>query len=66
MNAGPYANGMALRDWFAGQALPQIIANVFNTPACGPVTKEEIAWEAYEWADAMCRMRHARVAEAKP
>lgn len=44
-----HAEGMTLRDWFAGQALAGILANNGRgTPS---------ADEAYKWADAMLERR---------
>jgi hypothetical protein len=42
------ARGMTLRDWFAGQAMPELIG--FGSPENG-------AKVAYEWADAMLKAR---------
>jgi hypothetical protein len=39
---------MTLRDWFAGQAMPELIG--FGSPENG-------AKVAYEWADAMLKAR---------
>jgi hypothetical protein len=40
------AEGMSLRDWFAGMAMQGLLAN------CG-ADSEQIAKKAYEYADAM-------------
>lgn len=51
------ANGMTLRDWFAGQALPEIMRRSFalsnNAPICGALMAEG----AYDVADAMLAER---------
>lgn len=53
MTGTPYAPGMSLRDWFAGQALAGIMTN--------PVGGEQIsvANKAYRIADAMLAARDA-------
>jgi len=40
--------GMDLRDWFAGQVLPELI---------GGAGMEDITKAAYKWADAMIKTR---------
>ena len=45
----PYAPGMSLRDWFAGQALAGLLASA----AHGYSTVGEVASDAYWHADAM-------------
>lgn len=42
--------GMSLRDWFAGQALPQVDARSHGTP-------DDVAKECYMLADAMLKAR---------
>ncbi len=58
--------GMSLRDWFAGQALPEVIREA-NAPELSltPIGKEETrsewaARQAYLYADAMLAEREAR------
>ena len=51
----PY-DGMSLRDWFAGQALPAVIAatSAGQHDLCGTGSVvEQLAQEAYRLADAM-------------
>lgn len=60
-----YAGGMSLRDWFAGQALPEIIriASAGELEALdGERAGQAIARSAYEAADAMLAER----AKAEP
>ena len=49
--------GLSLRDWFAGQALPEIMRRSFalsnNAPICGALMAES----AYDVADAMLAER---------
>ena len=51
----PWAPGMTLRDWFAGQALAGSLANPNHV--LGTVTYGDIARDAYTWADAMLEAR---------
>jgi hypothetical protein len=54
----PPERGMTLRDWFAGQALPSLIASAMNTKdSAWPVTVTEIAEKSYQFADAMLAER---------
>ena len=43
-------HGMTLRDWFAGKAMQALIEKYDESPV-------EISLEAYEFADAMLKMR---------
>jgi hypothetical protein len=54
--ATPYAPGMSLRDWFAGQALAGIMSNCTGD---GRTTwlPESAAFHAYSVADAMLKAR---------
>lgn len=54
INSGSFIGyeGMSLRDWFAGQALPQII-RTYNYYG-----KNVVAKRAYEYADAMIAERN--------
>ena len=58
----PPQDGMSLRDWFAGQALPAIING--NTEFCklgGKATAlDSIATDCYKLADAMLAAREAK------
>jgi len=45
-------NGMSLRDWFAGQALPAMVAK-----AKGPTATKNSAHKAYAIADEMIKAR---------
>ena len=49
-----WSSGMSLRDWFAGMALPNLVAKELEgiTP-----TYIEIAQQAYLYADAMIKER---------
>jgi hypothetical protein len=47
----PLARDMSLRDWFAGQALMGLIAHGTRW------TREGMAIDAYEYADAMLKKR---------
>lgn len=47
-------NGMTLRDWFAGQALPAVIA---ASQGVNNVTRDDCVAEAYLTADAMLEAR---------
>lgn len=53
--------GMTLRDWFAGQALPQVMNSVSGldmpTGTTSKMLSEVIAVQAYELADAMLAER---------
>ncbi len=54
------SNGMTLRDWFAGQALPAVIAATSagqHNPSKGASTVEGFCLDAYEIADAMLAAR---------
>ena len=48
--------GVALRDWFAGQALVGLIPTP-RSPGVLPMTIEGMAEQAYKYADAMVRAR---------
>ena len=51
-------NGMSLRDWFAGQALPAVLPSVAAARSVGlTVSASDIAEQAYELADAMIAQR---------
>lgn len=52
---GPHVDpsGMSLRDWFAGQALAGLMANI-NISGCNP---DDYAQLAYEYSDAMIAAR---------
>jgi len=52
--ASPYAPGMMLRDWFAGQALAGFAAN----PESWPLEYPAMAKAAYSQADAMLEERN--------
>jgi hypothetical protein len=58
----PYRNGMTLRDWFAGQALPVIIADLGHEGNDVPVADmpRYSAKGAYVYADAMLAARAVR------
>lgn len=49
-------SGMTLRDWFAGQALNETIAQVMHSGATGDIAKR-VAITAYQLADAMLAAR---------
>lgn len=49
---------MTMRDHFAMAAMQTLISNDFDPFP----SKEALAWEAYEYADAMLRMKDARIA----
>lgn len=56
----PYAEGMTLRDWFAGQVISQIGVYVKMDESSGEyyiVNKTMQAQKAYEFADAMLEAR---------
>ena len=50
----PASSGMSLRDWFAGQALPAIIARGSD---CGAIAETK---DAYYYADMMLEAREYR------
>lgn len=57
---GELRMGMTLRDWFAGQALPAIVADYFADPANrgpGDTPVKAISEVAYLYADAMLAER---------
>lgn len=58
-----YSDGMALRDYFAGQALPAILENVANTSNLREVAFGSLDDNArvayYNQADAMLRARQS-------
>jgi len=58
------ANGMTLRDWFAGQALAGLLASPRGPVDGGAITDSWVAENAYIVADAMLRARDTR--EVKP
>lgn len=47
--------GMSLRDWFAGEALPRVIAVAYSVS--GGASHADIAAESYRYADAMLAAR---------
>lgn len=52
--------GMELRDYFAGKALPDLIAGYSRNQGSGPyldASPDEIAYWAYRYADAMLEAR---------
>lgn len=49
--------GMTLRDYFAGQAVSQIIATCANDTTHGMSKADYFAGRAYEMADAMLKAR---------
>ena len=50
--------GMSLRDWFAGQAMPQVLATAYVVgTANGQIDARIIAQGAYLMADAMMAVR---------
>lgn len=51
-NCDGFEDGMSLRDWFAGQALPALIAIYCETEAPRDITKR-----AYRMADLMLEAR---------
>jgi len=53
-----YWNGMSIRDWFAGQALAGLISHA----GYGSISTEDIANEAYIYAEAMLEARNEEVA----
>jgi hypothetical protein len=62
-DAGPGQRGMTLRDYFAGQALIGLFAQNAHPDAPGVGNRDylNLAWEAYQVADAMLNLRSARV-----
>lgn len=52
---GP-TSGMSLRDWFAGKAMQAIVSHQQHGN-CEMTSQEELAWTAYEIADAMLKAR---------
>ncbi len=52
-----HASGMTLRDYFAGQAISQIIATCANDTTHGMTKADYFAGRAYEIADAMLKAR---------
>ena len=52
-----YGTGMTLRDYFAGQAISQIIATCANDTTYGMTKADYFAGRAYEIADAMLKAR---------
>lgn len=61
----PYWNeGMTLRDWFAGQALPAIIRSMaagdYQAPPAGMGSAEMATRDAYRTADAMLAAREQK------
>lgn len=55
-------NGMSLRDWFAGQAIGQVIENCAGdiyAMAAFPTPEAYFARKAYQVADAMLAAREA-------
>lgn len=70
MSDGSYSNtGMTLRDWFAGQAIPELIRIVERATAgrddvpdstAGKVAAKVVAIQAYQMADAMIQARKAK------
>ena len=57
MTGTPYAPGMSLRDWFAGQALAGIMA---GWPANERISEARAAEISYHAADAMIAERDAQ------
>lgn len=63
--------GMSLRDWFAGKALPAIIAATSHGVhdagwgVCGPesTVEQRMAYDAYAMADAMIAERYKAAGE---
>jgi hypothetical protein len=55
----PTVANMALRDWFAGQALAGITANAWLCEKFGGDGVQSAAW-AYQYADAMLAERERR------
>lgn len=59
--------GMSLRDWFAAQALPTVLAELYRMAAkTGPIeggVAKPVASMAYEMADAMLEARLSAIQE---
>ena len=57
----PAHTGMSLRDWFAGQALSGILAGGFadTIPHDDVNGGRDVAFFAYQYADAMLKVREA-------
>lgn len=53
----PGSNGMSLRDWFAGMAIPGICKEFYDHEDV-LFTSHDIAREAYDIADAMLKARN--------
>jgi hypothetical protein len=54
------ANGMTLRDYFAAQALPELMCDVYDIESDDiHALRRAFAGEAYAWADAMMKAREA-------
>ena len=53
----PLLAAMELRDYFAGQAISQIIATCANDTTHGMTEADYFAFRAYEIADAMLKAR---------
>ena len=58
-NSWSIEGGMSLRDWFAGQVLPAVVANGNN------ISSKAAAQSAYEFANAMIAMRNS-IVEPEP
>ena len=54
---GTISKGMTLREYFAGQAISQIIATCANDTTHGMTKADYFAGRAYEIADAMLKAR---------
>ncbi len=54
---GTTSKGMTLREYFAGQAISQIIATCANDTTHGMTKADYFAGRAYEIADAMLKAR---------
>lgn len=52
-------DGMSLRDWFAGQLVPVLVAAAIKSQA-DSLSKEKIATDAYDMADAMLAEREKK------
>ena len=59
---GHVADGMSLRDWFAGKALPGMVAGYTTAYGSPTSTPDEIADEVYKLADSMIARRNAPAA----
>ena len=55
--ATTHESGMTMRDYFAGQAISQIIATCANDTTHGMTKADYFAGRAYEIADAMLKAR---------